>query len=178
MNHKSYESKPIDDREWPTPQFLFDELNDEFGFFLDACASEENHKCEFYFDKDDNGLVQDWAKFGTVFMNPPDDEHLWEWVEKARDESLRGATVVCLLPIRYPSMYWRAFCSSAEWRDVSDRLSAFVLIPYAIVIFRPKESKGEEEAHPVGRQTDSRVPRSTEAKVDGDHPRDGKDACE
>lgn len=36
---------------WETPQSLFDELNAEFNFTLDAAASDANHKCERYFTK-------------------------------------------------------------------------------------------------------------------------------
>ena len=32
--------------EWPTPQGVFDELNEEFKFTLDPCATHENAKCE------------------------------------------------------------------------------------------------------------------------------------
>lgn len=46
---------------WATPQEFFDELNAEFGFNLDPCASEENHKCEKFFTKEQDGLVQDWG---------------------------------------------------------------------------------------------------------------------
>lgn len=55
---------------WETPQSLFDELNAEFNFTLDAAASDANHKCERYFTKKDNGLLQDWQG-ETVFCNPP-----------------------------------------------------------------------------------------------------------
>ncbi len=47
--------------DWATPQDFFDKLNEEFGFDLDPCASEENHKCEHYFTKQENGLLKDWG---------------------------------------------------------------------------------------------------------------------
>ena len=47
--------------EWATPQALFDELNNEFNFNLDVCATEENHKCEAYFTKADDGLSKNWG---------------------------------------------------------------------------------------------------------------------
>jgi phage N-6-adenine-methyltransferase len=56
--------------EWPTPQGVFDELNKEFNFTLDPCATHENAKCQRHFTKEDDGLSQDWGK-ETVFMNPP-----------------------------------------------------------------------------------------------------------
>lgn len=41
---------------WETPQNLFDELDAEFHFTLDAAASEENHKCTRYFTQKEDGL--------------------------------------------------------------------------------------------------------------------------
>lgn len=55
--------------EWSTPQDVFDGLNAEFGFDLDPCASEANHKCENYFTKEDNGLNKSWG--GTEFSAIP-----------------------------------------------------------------------------------------------------------
>ena len=46
---------------WETPQRLFDELDAEFHFTLDAAASDENHKCARYFTKNDDGLRQNWG---------------------------------------------------------------------------------------------------------------------
>lgn len=47
--------------EWATPQALFDELNAEFNFTLDPCASHENAKCKKYFTKEDDGLSKVWG---------------------------------------------------------------------------------------------------------------------
>ena len=47
--------------EWETPQNLFDELNREFNFDLDVCATSDNHKCPVYFTKEDNGLSKNWG---------------------------------------------------------------------------------------------------------------------
>ena len=47
--------------EWATPLDLFKRLDDEFHFDLDPCSTEENHKCERYFTKADNGLLQNWG---------------------------------------------------------------------------------------------------------------------
>jgi hypothetical protein len=85
--------------EWETPQWLFDELNEEFGFTLDVCASEENHKCEKYFDIEMDGLKQDWSK-DICWCNPPYGRGIEKWISKAALSALRGATVVCLLPAR------------------------------------------------------------------------------
>ena len=47
--------------EWATPQKIFDDLNKEFNFTLDACATGENHKCNKYFTKAEDGLKQSWG---------------------------------------------------------------------------------------------------------------------
>lgn len=49
--------------EWATPQHIYDELNAEFHFNLDPCATHENHKCNRYFTKEQNGLNQ-WCGGG------------------------------------------------------------------------------------------------------------------
>ena len=35
--------------EWATPQDLFDKLDSEFNFTLDACATVQNAKCGRFF---------------------------------------------------------------------------------------------------------------------------------
>lgn len=47
--------------EWATPQRFFDELNNEFRFNLDPCATDENHKCSNYYTIADNGLAKNWG---------------------------------------------------------------------------------------------------------------------
>lgn len=47
--------------DWETPQEFFDEWNKQFHFTLDACANDSNHKCNRYFNKEQNGLEQDWG---------------------------------------------------------------------------------------------------------------------
>lgn len=52
--------------EWGTPQEFYEELNKEFGFTLDPCATDENHKCDKYFTQEMDGLKQDWG--GTYIL--------------------------------------------------------------------------------------------------------------
>ena len=47
--------------EWSTPQDVFDELDREFDFNLDPCATDENHKCLVYFTKEEDGLKRSWG---------------------------------------------------------------------------------------------------------------------
>ncbi len=80
-----------------TPQKLFDELDAEFHFSLDVCATHENNKCERYFDLELNGLLQSW-KNEICFMNPPY-SNIPSWLGVASSQCHHNnATVVCILP--------------------------------------------------------------------------------
>lgn len=94
--------------EWYTPQYLFDELNEKYQFTLDPCASHENAKCDKYFTIEDDGLTKDWSK-DIVFMNPPYGRNIKRWIKKAYEESVKGATVVCLIPARTDTTYWHDY---------------------------------------------------------------------
>ena len=94
--------------EWSTPQDFFDELDKEFNFTLDPCATSENAKCTKYFTVEDDGLKQDWSN-DIVFMNPPYGRDIKYWIKKAYEESLNGATVVCLIPSRTDTAYWHNY---------------------------------------------------------------------
>lgn len=45
--------------EWETPIEFFQELNAKYHFTMDVCATKENAKCEKFFTKEDDGLVQE-----------------------------------------------------------------------------------------------------------------------
>jgi len=125
--------------EWETPQWLFDKLNKEFNFSLDVCANQENAKCSKYFDKTADGLTQEWI--GICWMNPPYGRQIGKWIKKAYESSLRGATVVCLLPARTDTSWWHDYCMKGEIRFLRGRLKFgdsknSAPFPSAIVIFR------------------------------------------
>lgn len=46
---------------WATPQAFFDQLNEEFHFNLDVCATSDNAKCDRFFSPEVDGLAQDWG---------------------------------------------------------------------------------------------------------------------
>lgn len=134
-----FSSKSI---EWATPQDLFDRLNGEFHFTLDPCSSHENHKCERYFTKEDDGLSQNWGGH-RVFCNPPYGRELYKWVEKARNESRKcGTLVVMLIPARTDTRWFHEFIyHKAEVRFLRGRLKFngcrnSAPFPSMIVIFR------------------------------------------
>lgn len=93
--------------EWSTPQDLFDKLNSEFCFGLDAAASSMNAKCRAYFTEEDDALTKDWtAAPGPVWLNPPYGRGIGAWIWKAYNTAHNGKTVVCLLPARTDTKWW------------------------------------------------------------------------
>lgn len=47
--------------EWATPQGIYDQLDAEFNFNLDPCATDANHKCKDYYTAEQDGLKQNWG---------------------------------------------------------------------------------------------------------------------
>ena len=110
--------------EWSTPQDFFDELNKEFNFTLDPCATPENAKCEKYYTKEDDGLKQDWSG-ETVFCNPPYGRAIKNWVKKCYEESKKpNTTVVMLIPARTDTRYFHDYIyhKAKEIRFIRGRL--------------------------------------------------------
>lgn len=127
---------------WASPQWLFDDLNNEFGFELDVCALPSNAKCEKYFTPEIDGLMQEWK--GICWMNPPYGRTIGSWVKKAYDTAESGGgTVVCLLPSRTDTKWWHDYCMKGEVRFIKGRLKFggnknAAPFPSAVVIFRKK----------------------------------------
>lgn len=94
---------------WATPQSFFDELNKEFQFTLDPCATAENAKCCTFYTKEDDGLKQDWGG-QIVFCNPPYGRKIKDWVRKCYEESKKPNTVVVMLiPARTDTAYFHEY---------------------------------------------------------------------
>ncbi len=108
-------------KEWITPDWLFNKLNEEFHFTLDVCADKNNAKVQRFFTEEDNALKQNWSK-DICWMNPPYGNGMNKWIEKAYNESRKGAMVVCLLPARTATLWFHKFCSQAEIRLLRDQL--------------------------------------------------------
>ena len=124
--------------EWATPQWLFDELNAEFGFTIDVCAGAENAKVAQYYDHD--ALSREWS--GVVWCNPPYGRKIGDWVRKGYESAEAGATVVMLLPSRTDTKWWHGYVMLGEMRFIKGRLKfgdakAGAPFPSAIVVFRP-----------------------------------------
>jgi phage N-6-adenine-methyltransferase len=139
-----------------TPKPLFLQLDAEFHFTLDACASEDNHLVERYFTYEIDALQQRWD--GVVFVNPPYNR-CDAFVRKGEREAWHGSTVVMLVPVRADTAWWHDCVLPAQvdgrceirWMRgrvkfgrgdaVMDR-KVWTSAPFAtcILVFRPKKA--------------------------------------
>lgn len=135
---------------WGTPPSFFNRLHDEFAFELDAAAEAWSAKVTTYFGLDNpipecrDALAVSWAdylgcrvknasRFGfpthvrarppAVWLNPPYNRRVGDWLEKAHTEALEGCTVVVLIFARTSTAWWHDYAMKAdEIRLVRGRL--------------------------------------------------------
>jgi len=129
--------------DWPTPQAFFDQLNREFKFTLDPCASAENAKCRWFFTREDDGLKQNWRSH-RVFCNPPYGKAMRDWARKCYEASQGGALVALLAHARTDTRWFHdwVYGKADEIRFVRGRLkfgdgSQSAPFPSLIAIFFP-----------------------------------------
>jgi len=126
--------------DWETPKDLFETLNNEFHFTLDAAADINNAKCTRYFDKAADGLKQEWN--GVVWLNPPYNRKIEGWIVKAVRETLNGVTTVMLLPARTSNEWFHRYIYNRyETRFLRGRLKFagaenVAPFPSMVVIFK------------------------------------------
>lgn len=78
-------------------------------------------------------------------MNPPYGRDIKYWVQKAYEESLKGATVVCLIPARTDTTYWHKyiFGKADDIRFIKGRLKFgysknSAPFPSAVIVYKSK----------------------------------------
>ena len=107
--------------DWETPQALFDELNKQFNFNLDAAATMDNKKCEYWLH---DALISNWN--GRGWCNPPYSRGLQgKFIKKAYDEFMNGNAelVVMLLPARTDTKAFHEYIyGKAEIKFLKGRL--------------------------------------------------------
>lgn len=136
-------------QDWRTPPDLFDALNAEFGFELDAAADAANHLSPRYYTEADDALRQPWN--AVTWCNPPYGRALPAFVRRALHEveTWRCPLAVLLIPARTDTAVWHECVMRAtEIRLIRGRLR-FGLpdgtatdpapFPSAIVVFRGDE---------------------------------------
>jgi site-specific DNA-methyltransferase (adenine-specific) len=149
--------------EYVTPKKLYEELDKEFHFALDAATTKDNPlNTSIYFTKEDNALSKDWhytvidsqgVRRNAVYVNPPyTSRNIVDWIKKAREESVKhGITIVMLLPSRTDTRWFHDYIyrkPNVEHRFIRGRLKFKVdtsiqavpntdPFPSMIAIFRP-----------------------------------------
>ena len=103
-----------DKNSWRTDPRVFNALNDEFNFDLDAASSDKNylvHKDEgVHLTKEDDALTCDWSKLElyyngsgvfckSAWINPPYGKGMIrKFMDKCIEQKERGVTSVLLVP--------------------------------------------------------------------------------
>jgi site-specific DNA-methyltransferase (adenine-specific) len=146
---------------WRTPKPLFDRLNREFGFELDAAALKHTALLDSYYGPDhENGsrtdalALEDWEG-QTIFVNPPYGRKVGDWVKKGWEESLKGKTVVMLVMACTDTIWWHNWAWQADqirlmkgrvpFRREDGSKASSAPKGSAILVFRPSNGKDHKK---------------------------------
>jgi len=113
---------------WQTPQALWDNLNKQYFFSLDCCASPHNTKCYYYEEDFLNHSEQWFSKMG--WMNPP--------FSKACDmfEHFFKTIIAGVCIYRCDNM------ETKIWQDIIFKNATWVLIPKGRICYEGMIGKG------------------------------------
>ena len=102
---------------WATDPLVFNAMDKEFNFVLDAAASKTNHKCKRYLTKEDDAINCSWHEYlqnqpyKTVWINPPYGKgYIKKFMQKCIEQKEFGVTSVLLVPATL----------DAQWLPISD----------------------------------------------------------
>jgi len=105
--------------DWQTPKWLLGALAMWAGcppIVLDPCSNGANAVGPNFYTEEENGLIQPWAKFGKIFVNPPY-SGIKQWCKKAHDESLllqnSDDYIALLIPARTDTQYFHDYVIKA-----------------------------------------------------------------
>jgi site-specific DNA-methyltransferase (adenine-specific) len=116
---------------WCTPPEVFDPLNAEFNFDLDAAADEETARKDNW--SGDSLGSEDWP--GTrIWVNPPYGKKLEPFVRRMALEADKGKLIVALIPFR---------CRGAWWHEsVLGRATEVRCVRKRVSFIRPEGTRG------------------------------------
>ena len=103
---------------WGTDPVIFNAMNKEFNFALDAAANYKNHKVLNYLTKENDAISVDWSKEipeystdKTVWINPPYGKgFIKSFMQKCIEQKEKGVTSVMLVPATL----------DAQWLPIND----------------------------------------------------------
>lgn len=120
------------DPAWRTPPEVFDPLNREFQFELDAASSGvDNALCARYITPNDDALgAAPWVSYlenprwgASVFLNPPYGRDIGRWMRRAYEEAQSGLVVVTLTMACTDTKWWADYVwRGSEVRFVTGRV--------------------------------------------------------
>lgn len=140
-----YSSERMD---WGTPPDLFQALNDEFGFRVDAAARSDNSLVSHYYgpghwDLSSRDALTRETWDSPAWLNPPYGREITKFLAAAYRQQQRGGIVVALIPARTDTRYWHDYVMRArEIRLIRGRVRfngapASAPFPSAIIVFAP-----------------------------------------
>ena len=152
-----------------TPWDFYEQLNREFYFDLDVCASWQNTKHPTFYGYQKNGdftdgLKEPWGHENAdvvAYANPPYGKGIRDWLAKAiHERDNNNVTSVFLLPVRSDTSWYHEFvlAEASEIRFIRGRLKfegteSSAPFPSMIVIYYPKpkpKSESEEQRYQWG----------------------------
>lgn len=140
--NKEYKASKNSERE--TPSKLFNLLDNEFHFTLDAAASKENTKCESYLSVGSNALSIPWITSGNIWLNPPYSrgilglflEHAWTMAQELE------TNIVCLVPADPSTQWWKEHVLDGYLRMNDVHVEIRFLSPRVKFLYQGKPMKG------------------------------------
>ena len=95
--------------DWNTPKPLFDKLNEEFHFQMDAATCDHNPMgTSYYYTNHGEKVGAKWKN--PTWVNPPySAKNIKVWLKKAVEEQEKGVTSVFLLPSRTGTNWFHDF---------------------------------------------------------------------
>jgi phage N-6-adenine-methyltransferase len=117
------EGRPAPKDDWRTPPELYQRLEREFHFALDAACSAANRLAPAGLEVERcDALAEPWPLPGAIWLNPPYSD-VKPWLDRAREAGLR-VPVVCLIPADTSTRWWWDFvaCSASEVRFLRGRV--------------------------------------------------------
>lgn len=162
-------SSDLDDdmkNSWGTDPAIFNALDKEFRFNLDAAANPSNHKVDNYLTKEDDALSIDWYLNITecknvnyvdtlsVWVNPPYGKgYIKKFMQKAIEEKAKGVTTVLLVPATLDAQ-WLPISDISEIRIVTGgRLTFIAPCDYIIKGTNGRANRLIREGSPVNGNT-------------------------
>jgi phage N-6-adenine-methyltransferase len=125
-------SESVNNESWRTPPEVFEPLNAEFKFDLDAAATYENKLVPRYLHCALG--VMDWPG-ERIWLNPPYGRKLEPFIRKAAAEADKGKLIVALIPFRCRAAWWHV--------AVLGRASEVRCVRKRIRFLRPDGTRGK-----------------------------------